>query len=157
MDALYGMQAEKWARDKPVQLGDFIGVPRMIEMVKETGAGKRILDLGCGDGYSSRPMREFAESVTGIDYSVELLKRAKAMEAGKGRRIEYVHGDVRKIPFEDGNFDIATGFFITNNFGQKELHQVYGEAGRVLAKNGRIYFLMPHPRRALGVRYDDIE
>lgn len=50
---LYDSQALDWQREKPTLLSDFSARPHVIEHCGDV-TGKKILDLGCGEGYVSR-------------------------------------------------------------------------------------------------------
>ena len=56
--------------------------------------GGSVLDVGCGYGRASRLAAKYADSVTGIDYDVDLIDIATRMTTSKN--VEYVHGDVTK-------------------------------------------------------------
>ena len=62
----------------------------------------RVLDVGCGEGTLARALRARAAHVVGIDLDAASLAHARA--AGSDG-IEYVHGDVRTVPFELASFD----------------------------------------------------
>ncbi len=55
--ALYDRSALGWQRDQPVMLSDFTARPVVM---KELGdmTGRRVVDLGCGEGYVSRMLCE---------------------------------------------------------------------------------------------------
>lgn len=79
----------------------------------ETGPTE-IAELGCGGGRNIRALlRKYpAANVTALDYSeisVEKAKRVnqKGIQAGRCRVIQ---GDVSRLPFGDGAFDLVTAF-----------------------------------------------
>src|SRR4030067_37163 len=74
------------------------------------GRPRHILDLGCGTGDLAINIALLAgESVkvTGLDYSLPMLERAreKAAAAGVGERTEFLHGDAIELPFPDASLD----------------------------------------------------
>src|SRR5579885_1074791 len=78
-------------------------------------SGARTLHVPCGQG---RPAHLFAEAgfdVDGLDYSRELLARAKAR--GTGRTLRYTRGDMRALPAKwTGRFDAVLNLFTSFGF-----------------------------------------
>ena len=101
-----------------------------------------ILDIGCGGG---RNIERFAAEiksgkVVGIDYSdVSVEKSIKlnreAIDEGK---VEVIQGSVSEMPFDDGTFDIVTGFE-TIYFWPDFINDLK-EVNRVLKKEGLVFF-----------------
>jgi protein-L-isoaspartate(D-aspartate) O-methyltransferase len=56
---------------------------KLIEAA-DVGAGDRVLDVGCGLGYSSAVLSRLAGSVVGLEEDVALVSRAKAALAAAG-------------------------------------------------------------------------
>ena len=67
------------------------------------GDGLRLLDVGCGTGEYMAQLRERDFDVAGVDGSNEMIERARANNPGA----EIRQGEVEKIPFPDGSFDIV--------------------------------------------------
>lgn len=61
----------------------------------------RILDMGCGTGWFSE-MLSHAGQATGVDLSEEAIAIAKANFPG----VDYIAGDLYKLPFPAGHFDL---------------------------------------------------
>lgn len=78
----------------------------MVEVVKGLSAAlerrdcHRILDVGVGTGRFASPLQDFGFRVTGVDVSVEMLKRAQSKSVGS-----LAQGDARRLPFKDKAFD----------------------------------------------------
>lgn len=84
-----------------------------LSHLPETGPS-RIAELGCGGGRNIRALlRKYpVASVTALDYSeisVEKAKRVNREELQAGR-CQILQGDVSRLPFEDGSFDLVTAF-----------------------------------------------
>jgi ubiquinone/menaquinone biosynthesis C-methylase UbiE len=58
--------------------------------------GARVLDAACGQGRHAHLLAEAGFDVDGLDYSGELLARARAR--GTGPRLRYTRGDMRAMP-----------------------------------------------------------
>lgn len=79
----------------------------------------KILDLCCGYGRHSIELAQRGFRVTGYDLSDFFLKKAKSKSAASGLKIEYVKGDMRKLPFEN-QFDAAINIFTSFGYFDRE-------------------------------------
>jgi SAM-dependent methyltransferase len=79
----------------------------------------RVLDLCCGYGRHSIELAQKGFDVTGYDLSDFFLEKAKKDSAKLGLKIEYVKGDMRKIPFE-GRFDAVVNVFTSFGYFDNE-------------------------------------
>lgn len=66
--------------------------------------GMSVLDLACGHGALSNQLAARGCRVTGLDSSEVFLDRARADAAALGVTVEYVNGDMRRLPWT-GKFD----------------------------------------------------
>jgi ubiquinone/menaquinone biosynthesis C-methylase UbiE len=87
--------------------------PRPLHELAEWGGpalvlGKRVLDLGCGDGRFALGIASFATSVQGLDPDEEGIAAAKkaARKAG-ARNVRFAVGAAQRMPFPDGAFDVV--------------------------------------------------
>jgi demethylmenaquinone methyltransferase / 2-methoxy-6-polyprenyl-1,4-benzoquinol methylase len=97
--------------------------------------GDRVLDACCGTGDLALAAKRAGGRVTGLDFSDPMLERARRKDAS----IEWVRGDLMRLPFEDGSFDAATvGFGIRN---VEDVPDALGELRRVLRGGGRLGIL----------------
>jgi ubiquinone/menaquinone biosynthesis C-methylase UbiE len=71
-------------------------------------SGKRVLDLGCGDGRLALGVAPFATFVDGIDPDSEAIAAAKrnARKAG-ARNVRFVAGAAQQLPYPDAAFDVV--------------------------------------------------
>jgi ubiquinone biosynthesis O-methyltransferase len=104
-----GIDPNVYARWRGTQLGAVTERLEQAVVFDLAGplAGKRVLDVGCGDGAYSIEAAKRGAVVTGIDTSVEMLAAARRRAEEAGVRIAFVEGDARKVPFADGSFDIV--------------------------------------------------
>src|ERR671929_2052546 len=73
--------------------------------------GDRVLDACCGTGDLAMAAARAGADVTGVDFSEEMLLRARR----KSAMIEWVQADVLELPFADETFDAVTvGFGMRN-------------------------------------------
>ena len=99
-----------------------------------------ILDIGCGGGINIKRMAENAKKVYGVDYSLESVNLSKEVNEDyicEGK-VEILHGDVQKLPFEDETFDIITAFETV--YFWPNIEKCFGEVKRVL-KSGGIFLI----------------
>lgn len=66
--------------------------------------GKKIVEVGCNEGFVSKALMENGGIVTPVDYSLEMQSKAKEIFD-----LDVVIGDIQALPFEDQSFDIALG------------------------------------------------
>ena len=107
--------------------------------------GDRVLDAACGTGdFAVACLRAGAGRVTGLDFSERMLERARR----KAPQVDWVHGDMLALPFDDGSFDAATVGFGVRNVADLEL--ALAELRRVLRPGGRVAILeITQPRGPL--------
>ena len=103
-----------------------------------TRADARVLDLCCGTGdmtaalLAERP--EKAEPVTGLDFSAQMLERAR-MKYGAAN-VHWVEGDAMHLPYADESFDLVTAAFGFRNLtnyaeGLREIYRVLKPGGMI--------------------------
>ena len=102
--------------------------------------GERVLDLGSGAGTDSLIAAQMVGpegSVTGIDMTAEMLEKARAaaIELGAGN-VTFVEGEVERLPFADGGFDVVISNGVIDLVPDKDA--VFSEIHRVLRQGGRI-------------------
>ena len=98
----------------------------------------RVLDICCGTGdmtaalLAQRPAN--GEPVTGLDFSAEMLGRARIKYADANAL--WVEGDAMHLPYPDNSFDLVTSAFGFRNLtnyaeGLTEIHRVLKPGGRI--------------------------
>jgi SAM-dependent methyltransferase len=111
-------------------------VARLIEILG-LPAGARILDVPCGQGRHAHLLAEAGYDVDGLDYSADLLAKARAR--GTGPRLRYTRGDMRKLPARwRGRFDAVCNLFTSFGFfaNPSDDERVIAEFARVLRRGG---------------------
>jgi SAM-dependent methyltransferase len=102
--------------------------------------GERILDLGCGAGTDSLIAAQMvgAEgSVAGIDMTAQMLEKARAAVVEMGvENVEFVEGEIERLPFLDESFDVVISNGVIDLVPDKDA--VFSEIHRVLRPGGRI-------------------
>ena len=86
--------------DPLVELGKWGGV----DLVR----GKRVLDLGCGDGRLALGIAPYAKEVDGLDPDAELIAAArKAARSKRTRNARFKVGAAQRLPYRDAVFDVV--------------------------------------------------
>jgi ubiquinone/menaquinone biosynthesis C-methylase UbiE len=68
----------------------------------------RIADLGCGTGTLSLLLAEEGYAVDGVDFSPEMIRRARAkLEAGPALHVTFAEADADRPPLEAGAYDVV--------------------------------------------------
>jgi SAM-dependent methyltransferase len=88
-------------------------------------AGQRVLDVGCGAGVFLRLVADRGAQPYGIDAAETLIALARERVPEADLRV----GDMESLPYEDGSFDLVTGF--TSFFFANDMVAALREAGRV--------------------------
>jgi SAM-dependent methyltransferase len=99
--------------------------------------GARVLDLACGQGRHAHLLAEAGLDVDGVDYSEELLARARARGTGPGLR--YTRGDMRALPDAwTDRFDAVVSLSTSFGFFRDPADDLaaIGEFARVLRPEG---------------------
>lgn len=69
--------------------------------------GLKVLDVGCGGGYTCEFLAQRGARVTGIDPSAACIEVAKSHAEEMGLTIDYHVGLGETLPFEDDSFDVV--------------------------------------------------
>lgn len=93
--------------------------------------GKKILDIGCGNGFVMRASTKCFEQVYGADISLNVLNPIKNTCDGA------VCCDVFNLPFKDNTFDVVSCFAVLHHCHSHK--NLVAEAHRVLKKGGIFY------------------
>jgi ubiquinone/menaquinone biosynthesis C-methylase UbiE len=70
--------------------------------------GKRVLDLGCGDGRFAFAFARFASKVDGLDPDAEAIAAARHAARKTGvRNVRFAVGAAQHLPYPDSAFDVV--------------------------------------------------
>jgi SAM-dependent methyltransferase len=118
-------------------LRDLEGTDRLAFRAVAEGrwlAGRRVLDLGCGAGRSSRFLRDLGNEVVGIDASGEMLNEARAADPD-GTYLR--HDATRPLPFAEAAFDAFFSSWMLLELGERgAVAATLAEAARVTRPGG---------------------
>lgn len=91
-------------------------------------AGKRVLDLGCGQGFDAAALRDAGALVTAMDLDVSLAGETQ------GRGVRALAADALRAPFADATFDIVYCSNIVEHV--PSVSRLFDEIARLLVPGG---------------------
>jgi len=107
----------------------------VLELVGDVG-GRRVLDVGCGDGELALELTKRGAVVTGIDASAAMIDAAKRRATQHNVDITFQVGTAEQLPFPAEQFDVVTA--ITILCFVDDAAPVFREITRVLRPGGRL-------------------
>ncbi len=120
-----GESMERGHRPVGQQAIELMGVP----------ADARVLDIGCGSGWATRLLAEYAVNgrVTGVDISDEMIRLARESSL-LFPNIDYQMASAEKLPFADGEFTHAFSmeslyYYANLTAALKEIHRTLQAGG----------------------------
>jgi ubiquinone/menaquinone biosynthesis C-methylase UbiE len=116
-------------------------IPETLKILGDI-KGKRVLDLGCGEGGYSRLFASKGAIVVGVDYSEDLIK--EALKQNQINEIEYYVTDACFLErIEDKKFDFVVSAMCL--MAVENLESAIKEAYRVLKPGGEFLISILHP------------
>jgi SAM-dependent methyltransferase len=113
--------------------------PALWESIGEV-RGRRVLDLGCGNGWLSARLAALGAEVTGVDGSAALLAAARTTHPG----IAFLRHDLTAgLPPLEERFDLAVSHMVLMDL--PEIAPVLAAVRAVLVDGGRLVLTLPHP------------
>jgi ubiquinone/menaquinone biosynthesis C-methylase UbiE len=98
--------------------------------------GRRILDVGCGDGELAVRLATRGAQVTGVDVSPSMIGAARARAEQNGVQARFCEARADALPFAAEAFDLVIAVTVLCFIGNAL--PTFREAGRVLAPGGRL-------------------
>lgn len=137
-----GDEGEDWARDWEYYDRSARNYQAALDEAAAIQSSHRILDIGCGNGESTRIAARAADrgSALGIDLSTKMLERARALAAAEGiLNANFVRGDAQVHPFESNAFDVAISRFGAMFFADRAA--AMSNVARAIKPGGRIVMI----------------
>jgi SAM-dependent methyltransferase len=131
-----------WAREPRLDSYWRFNRDAFLELVPP--AGRRTLDLGCGEGRLSRDLKALGHAAVGVDRSEAMVAAARDADPS----IEVQIADAAALPFEDASFDCVVAFMSLQDV--EDMRGAVGECGRVLEPGGVLCFAIVHPLNSAG-------
>ncbi|MDB5261332.1 MAG: SAM-dependent methyltransferase [Adhaeribacter sp.] len=100
------------------------------------------LEIGCGTGKNTSWLAQKAEHVTAMDFSEEMLARAKGKI--KSNRVNFIQAVITEDwPFGAANYDLVSFSLVLEHIAN--LDPIFKETARVLRPGGQVYIGELHP------------
>jgi len=95
--------------------------------------GKKVLDLGCGEGYGVNILAKEAKSIVGVEIDKNTIRHAK--QKYRSKNIKFIYGTISEIPIQEEHlFDVIVCFETIEHVRAQK--NVLKEVKRLLKKNG---------------------
>lgn len=101
---------------------------------------QRILDAGCGNGYISWQLTKRGARVSGVDWSVMMIARAKQNFPELDFRVFNIE---QTLPFAEGEFDAIVASMVIQDVRDPE--RALAELVKRLRVGGQLILAIPHP------------
>lgn len=100
----------------------------------------RVLDLGCGVGRVTVPVARAGAQVVALDNSQQMLAacRQNVEAAGVGDHVTYEQGTARKLPTDDGDFDVVLCLGVLEHLPPDVRSAALAEITRVVKPGGLV-------------------
>lgn len=112
-------------------------------------AGARVVDLGCGSGTFTGLLQRRGYRCAGADLSPRSIALAKANFGG----IEFLTGDIERLPFADASFDGVMLSGVLHHFPERS--QCAAEVFRILRPGGKFVAFDPNRMNPFMYLYRD--
>jgi len=123
--------------------------------------GKKILDIGCGEGYMLLRLKDKFDELSGLDVAPSRLKEAEAkikqIDPSKASKFKFIEGNADDpLPFPDDFFDVITCIAVMEHVYDifslaKEMYRVLKPGGYVIAEVPNIAYLKHRISLLLGL------
>lgn len=107
-------------------------------------AGRRTLEIGCGEGRVTRDLAARGHRVVAVDISPTLLHHAAAADS----RAAFALADGAALPFSSASFDVVVSYNSLQVVG--DMAATVSEAARVTTVGGTFAICVTHPMSDVG-------
>jgi len=107
-------------------------------------AGRRTLDVACGEGYGSALLASAAASVVGVDVAADVVAHASARYRERPN-LRFETGSAAALPLADASVDAVVSFETIEHLPRDDQPRMLAEIARVLADDGVLVLSAPNP------------
>jgi 2-polyprenyl-3-methyl-5-hydroxy-6-metoxy-1,4-benzoquinol methylase len=120
--------------------------PAMLDLLN-LQPGQRVLDIGCGNGLTSRKLAELGADVTAFDFSVNLIALAKRRKTAPTSRISYhvldATDEIALLQWGESTFDAAFANMVL--FDIADIEPLFRALPKLLKAGSVFVFSITHP------------
>lgn len=125
----------RWRASTIGRVTEWLEQRRVLDLMGPVD-GKRVLDLGSGDGLLTTTLAMLGASAVGIDLDRVALRVATARRTEPPCSARYVEGRIERLPFGDATFDVVVAVTVLCLVPDRPT--AMREAARVLRPGGRL-------------------
>lgn len=151
-------ERDTWNRCANSYLDTFSGFTQeTVSLLIEAGeicAGSKVLEIGSGPGHVANHLVKLGASVTGVDFSPQMVEVAKK----KYPQITFEQADAEDLPFAADYFDAVVANYVVHHLARPE--RVFSEVCRVLKTSGHFAFAVwgpPEEQSSIGAFFGAVE
>ncbi len=126
---------DRWRHSEVGVITDRLEQNLILQLVGPV-SGRRVLDIGCGDGELALALQQRGATVVGLDASPPMLEAARARASMQQADLALCLGRAERLPFADESFDVVVAVTILCFVPAAEA--TFAEIGRVLRPGGRL-------------------
>ena len=120
-EAWDGDEGADWARDWERYDRSVRGYHRLLLDAAAIQRGDRVLDVGCGNGETTRDAARAGDRALGVDLSSLMIERGRSLAAAEGlTNATFEQADAQVHPFEPAAYDVAVSRFGAMFFADAE-------------------------------------
>jgi ubiquinone/menaquinone biosynthesis C-methylase UbiE len=128
--------------ENPLILLEEKHMPRLVGNV----AGLKVADIGCGTGRHALRLAAAGAEVTAVDFSREMLNRARGKPGAE--RVRFIHHDITKrLPLESESFDRVFCCLVVDHIS--DVNSFFSELARLRRPGGFVTISVMHPAMML--------
>ena len=110
-------------------------------IIKYLQSSDKLLEVGCGNGYSTNYFAKYVNEVVAVDYSKEMIERAKS-EFGDIENARFIVNDVLNLEFKPNTFDcVVTERCLINLSSWEDQKKAFNNIFNVLKPGGHFIFV----------------
>jgi SAM-dependent methyltransferase len=110
------------------------------ELARDMAPGKRVIDIGCGEGYGPAMLAGAAAEVLGVDIAPEVVEHARSTYPSANLSFEVM--DVGELRVPTGSYDLAVSFQVVEHLVDESGY--FSEIARVLGETGTAVITTPN-------------